>query len=1617
MPNKISEAEKNLEYARLKRLLELASRLQELKDSKKSRTIKKGGGEKVEKTEEEKKQERKQERKRLQLIQIETFKKQSNGFTIPKITRLIWSNNSCYRNAIIMSFYYSAFAKRAIFESQSDSLICQLMKGLFEDMDANNNKSIETMHDISVDENKNYVNLLIALNTAGNNGERDIYGDSKLVIDRIYNEITDVRLNEITIYEEIIPGVTNIIKPPEHKNSKYQLSSVILFNGGHIVNFVFIYPYWYLMDDNSREYPLPNTTIPVIPGYYIAGILWERVDEKFPNDNTMKHLQVDYLNRSEYIKDSLDIKSERGQIMQSFDSEIAEKQKRLDELGKITDKSDIQLNEYKMLYDELLNAITDEKVIRNMEILINDLLSEKIDAHKKKEQKYSEYIYSVMSQKASDVTVPDTKSHVTGKVQLSPNDKVDFKDLLAARRINFGNDDDDDDDGVGVDDDDDDNQQPQQPQQPPPRVSFDLLAKLQQKKKLRTVEQNPYQKARADNKLNSKKYKENVEEEKKKCTDKQYFCEIDWKCSAPASNKDNVKHYSTRRCQKDEIDEMHSYIKNMLGDRTDEHLAASIDDFSNDNQPPSSPPPSQLALQSALQSAPQSAPQSALQSVLRSAPQLALQSAPQSALQSVLRSAPQLAPRSAPQLALQSAPQSALQSVLRSAPQSVLRSALQSAPQSALQSVLRSAPQLALQSAPTQTTKYLIGLIFTHNNESKNKDEQNYANNKYIMRPDIYNTITIPTLVIYNEDFKQYMNINYTEPGGGNAAIRPLRSDAPNKTDTNNLYVLGIPTSSHQKKFQRNASVENYTQPIDTIRTLIQQKNIEVVIFSMSDNEYTLGMQIFQDNPYAIDNRNYYFERLIQILDNDFQKFYFANDAKEYKMTYNNEDVKRLTSLKQILTQPQPQLQPYPSPQPEPSPSPQPEKTREEKKNIFALLQEEEKLTEDNINEHYDIEIDITDKIEEINTLLQYINTKPVYVDIEQVREMIKKLRKRVLKYYNDTINERKRISISMVKRMKDKTYTCDSWEKKYSEYKAFVIEDNVKTEIKIIEREKHDINITHTEVARKIKQNNERMEIIDSHSQYQLLYIEENKLYDIETELRNDIRSTILKPISNYAFDDIMKRWNQYKYMYMRYCEKLKQEKLLIYWRQSNKNLRQISNVKKWMAFVVKWSDILYNMKLKNTPTKDQKSILSTSYYKDRELVEELSLYIKILNRIILRLPMDYREDASVLTDEWLSILNRLPPYDTLKLSEISELLDRQIPQLPTQRIISILVGYEEKMPGITVPRLIVILSDRKDNRPSSIINQVVRRLQAYVRSYPSIMLHEIIENLTNRAKQIKTNVLTYDYTNKAEDIKINSRREERRKAEEDKIIAAENFIKQQRIKEQEDKEREDKEREQREKDNKTSANLLAAYTATNARKMEEKRKEMKELEDKREKDRIATEAERKATALKAKEQESKRKEQERKNKEYIKKNTRNYEPSNTVLNLEDDTRNYEPSNTVLNLKDDIRKLKKIIPKEIEKTKDKFPDKKSILPKYPKHPTHEKATIALVNPNGPYTPSDTNELNYYAFITPDSSSEEENTDDEEKASLQAERRNLNGVLNKIKTDYNVLTIEKNGNF
>lgn len=319
---------------------------------------------------------------------------------------------------------------------------------------------------------------------------------------------------------------------------------------------------------------------------------------------------------------------------------------------------------------------------------------------------------------------------------------------------------------------------------------------------------------------------------------------------------------------------------------------------------------------------------------------------------------------------------------------------------------------LTVPASPSKT-KSLIGIIYTPDGKFTNINEQNYADYGKINNSVIYNTITKPTLVIYNENFTQYANKDIN-PGGGNGIIRPLRYDVTNRKNNNNLYVLGIPTSDINQTKQIDAKKLGYEEPIDNIIGLINDKKIEVVIFGTSSKEYTLGIEIFNndkgEHPYAESNRKYYFDMLINGLGNDFQKYYFANNINSYSLTYNGKDVKRLPSLQKLLTTSETSAK---TPAPTPTPVQQNKPQTAAQKEAQQKIQEEaqKNLEESKKNETKMKEVELTQPdLDKINKWTKIIRNNTVITDDN--------LKKDLIKYLNDNIFKK-----DVLKNIIDKLY------------------------------------------------------------------------------------------------------------------------------------------------------------------------------------------------------------------------------------------------------------------------------------------------------------------------------------------------------------------------------------------------------------------------------------------------------------------------------------------------------------------------------------------------------------------------------------------------------------------
>jgi hypothetical protein len=106
-------------------------------------------------------------------------------------------------------------------------------------------------------------------------------------------------------------------------------------------------------------------------------------------------------------------------------------------------------------------------------------------------------------------------------------------------------------------------------------------------------------------------------------------------------------------------------------------------------------------------------------------------------------------------------------------------------------------------------------------------------------------------LFIYNENFTHYMNKKYTDPGAGNGFLRPYRQDISNP----NLqtFSLGVPTGNHGPIPPNPLLIVD--ESIKNIKEFIKKnQNIEEVYYSCENDAGILGLNVFKDKQWSIDN-------------------------------------------------------------------------------------------------------------------------------------------------------------------------------------------------------------------------------------------------------------------------------------------------------------------------------------------------------------------------------------------------------------------------------------------------------------------------------------------------------------------------------------------------------------------------------------------------------------------------------------------------------------------------------------------------------------------------------------------------------------------------------------------
>lgn len=128
----------------------------------------------------------------------------------------------------------------------------------------------------------------------------------------------------------------------------------------------------------------------------------------------------------------------------------------------------------------------------------------------------------------------------------------------------------------------------------------------------------------------------------------------------------------------------------------------------------------------------------------------------------------------------------------------------------------------------------------------------------------LYNKTT-NSLFIYNENIDQYSSVDYSI-GGGNAIMRPYRTDLGKQNDKKN-EVYGIPTDIN---FDKVSNIKTLNKSIKKIDTVLKTRNIKNIFLSIksdpiNNDKYELGLGIFKNLKNIDFTIEYLSEKLLDI--------------------------------------------------------------------------------------------------------------------------------------------------------------------------------------------------------------------------------------------------------------------------------------------------------------------------------------------------------------------------------------------------------------------------------------------------------------------------------------------------------------------------------------------------------------------------------------------------------------------------------------------------------------------------------------------------------------------------------------------------------------------------------
>lgn len=157
--------------------------------------------------------------------------------------------------------------------------------------------------------------------------------------------------------------------------------------------------------------------------------------------------------------------------------------------------------------------------------------------------------------------------------------------------------------------------------------------------------------------------------------------------------------------------------------------------------------------------------------------------------------------------------------------------------------------------------------------------------NPYTSTTDLRTYLTKPILIIYNENFDQFLDKNDYNPGGGNGALRKYRSDG-SKGKFTTAHVYGIPTGlilhpdNLNDKYKSDKTYKNIIDDsISQIVNAVKKNDIKYILWSV-DKSGNLGLGIFKEKYMVNETAEYITKEIKSKFSN---KYWYGNKNKPVK--------------------------------------------------------------------------------------------------------------------------------------------------------------------------------------------------------------------------------------------------------------------------------------------------------------------------------------------------------------------------------------------------------------------------------------------------------------------------------------------------------------------------------------------------------------------------------------------------------------------------------------------------------------------------------------------------------------------------------------------------------------